>query len=49
MAMAMDGIYPPIKEIEYHYMLQIGILFSVYPECTGQYHIDKPLFSEVKK
>ena len=42
----MKGIYPPITEIEYEYMLKRGILFSVYAECTGSYKVDKELFEK---
>jgi len=43
----MKGVYPPITELEYEYLLRRGMLFSVYPECTGNYIVDMDLFRDV--
>jgi len=43
----MKGIYPPITELEYLYLLQRGMLFSVYPECTGNFKADSELFRTI--
>jgi len=40
----MKNIYPHTSELEYRYLLKLGLLFEFYPECTGIYEDDKELF-----